>query len=253
MRAGLLLVICGFLSSSVQASLEFDSGVLSCADEPANCSSDLVNISLSVNTARPLPPLARLELSNFITYPVQPAVQFRQTSGGSPIAQSVVPRTLLAGTIIWLNPNRELIWNTAGAGDSVSLNTGQLGAGISISGQSGLVLPRASLTPSPGEITILSPGGSISADNGGFVSLQTASILFTQSLVEMTRIGYGGTISVGSGSLSSLNSASTPANLLSSNAAFAAPLPASFNLLLAGLAFMLFASRRSAVHKPAAY
>lgn len=252
MRTVLLLVSCFYLSSPVQASIEFESGTVSCVDETTNCSIHLDINSLSTNTALPLPPTIRLELSNFVPFLVQSAVQFNQPNGGSPIALSAVPRTLSGGTITPLNPNSELIPSSASSGGSVSLNAGQLGAGISIPSQYSLIPATPSLTPYRGDITILSPGASINALRGGSVSLQAISTRFTQSPAEVTTLSYGGAISIASGSISSLNIASTPSsNIFSSNSAFNVPLPASLNILLIGLAFMLFSSRRSTAHKAA--
>ncbi|AEG02755.1 hypothetical protein [Methylomonas methanica] len=254
MRTVLLLVSCFFLSSTVQASLESDSNAMSCLYDTVSCSNviSLRRETLQENAPLPLQLTDILKLSDFKTYLVQPTVQFTQPNGGSPIALSAVPRTLSAGTVTLLNPNRELIWNNAGSGGNVSLNTGQLGGRISVPDRSSLISPKASLTPSYGEITILSPGASISALRGDSVSLQAISTRFTQSPAEISMLSYGGAISIASGSISSLNIASTPrSNIFSSNQALNVPLPASLNILLSGLAFMLFSSRRSTMHKAA--
>lgn len=202
MRTVLLLVSCFFLSSTVEASIEFDSRTMSCLNDRVSCS-NVVSLSretLPTNDPLRLPLTSLLELSDFVTFPVQPTVQFTQPDGGSSINVAVISPTLSAGTITILNP--DTTWTQASAGANLSLSSTQLDTAI-----------RAPIE------RVLPAGGTISLGNGEFSPLSVAAV--------------------------------SSDTFIASSGALTVPLPASLNILLIGLAFMLFSSRRSPAHKVA--
>lgn len=236
MRTVLLLVSCFFLSSTVEASIEFDSGTVSCVGdlalesngEIASCSGDftLNNSNNETNTSLTLISSSILALrdvnlsalninlqaeriyinstsvliaGNLLLSAIDGIMfdgQFIQTNNGNSVVFSVFPITSPISNTPLQSSTGDLVL-TSGSG--LSLNSGQSGSGIQI--------PVERAFPA------------------------------------------GGTIILGDGSLSLSDSKSTPLTSLDHSASV--PLPSTFNILLAGLAFMLFAPRRSPAHKVA--